>query len=73
MAEEVLDLALVAVRRVLVADRAGECWGEAVSKIGEELAKLGKAKGTRGQAMLPGPGRGKSENRPAAPRFSRRR
>lgn len=32
-----------------VGDRAGEVWVEADRKLGEELATIGKAKGTRGQ------------------------
>lgn len=31
-----------------VADRAGECWIEAEFRLGDELKKMGKAKGTRG-------------------------
>lgn len=39
-----------------VADRAGECWGEAVAKLGDELARVGKAKGTRGTMAGKQPG-----------------
>jgi hypothetical protein len=41
------------------ADEAGELWCDAEIKIGTELKKLPPAKGTRGQQLPPGPGRGK--------------
>jgi N6-adenosine-specific RNA methylase IME4 len=40
-----------------VADRAGEVWIAADDRLAEELAKIGPAKGTRGQIKR-GPGRG---------------
>jgi len=46
-----------------VADRAGECWIEADEKLADELAKIGKAKGTRGQlrGIKPGKSRGRGK------------
>jgi hypothetical protein len=43
----------------VVADRAGECWTEAEDKLGEELAALPKATGTRGQLAGKQPGTAK--------------
>ena len=42
-----------------VADRAGEVWVDAEIKIRSEYDKLPKAKGTQGQVLPAGPGRGK--------------
>jgi hypothetical protein len=43
-----------------VADRAGEVWVNAETKIGSELAKMPKAKGTRGQFRGKARGEGSS-------------
>lgn len=40
-----------------VADRAGECWNEAENKLGDELALVPKATGTRGQLRGVKPGK----------------
>lgn len=48
-----------------VADRAGECWTDAVDRLGKELAKLEKARGTRGtlRGKVEGTSKGKGGGR----------
>jgi N6-adenosine-specific RNA methylase IME4 len=48
-----------------VADRAGECWNEAETQLGDELAKVQAAKGTRGtlRGKIEGTSKGKGSGR----------